>query len=153
MKKAILNCLFLFTCLSIYGQKIQNKIEFENFYQKSISPIIHRDTTRLSEVILFPVSGVWAVHFGMGNPEKEWQQQEFFKNINSFITERVKRELINLKFEDLEYNDKLGFTELVVSIDTSDYPSGNNEVQESSLIFFFKLQDNVWKLHSVGIAG
>lgn len=118
MKKAILNSLFLFTSLSIYGQKIQNKIDFDNFYQKSISPIINRETTLLSEVIVFLVSSVWAMHFGMENPEKEWQQQEFFKNINSFITERVKRELINLKFEDLEYNDMLGFTELVVSLDT-----------------------------------
>lgn len=153
MKKITSIALLILFSGTFYGQKLNNQEDFEKFYEESLLPIINRDTLALEDVIEFPVSGIWAMHFGFGEPDDNWNKADFNEKINLFITDRIIAELKKVRFENIEYNELLGFTEIVISIDTSNFDKEREMVNESSLIFFFKNILGKWKLHSVGIVG
>lgn len=151
--KITLTILILFIGFSAYSQSKIESTELKEFWNQKVLPVIDKDTSKLTDIIEFPVSGLWGFYFGYGKPDEKISKEDFYENIDLLIPQELREYLQNQSYQDIEITNESGFTELIVTFGKSNYDPKMGEYDESALLFFYKKVDGVWKLWSVTIVG
>lgn len=135
------------------AQNQPDTTELITFWETQVTYLINKDTTGLSQTIDYPVTGLWAMFFALGEPQKQWGKDEFFGMLDSLLPRPIITSLKNQTYRDVEIHIIDGVTELWVLANKGIEVSDDCDDCETALYFCYSKLGGVWKLWSVQIVG
>ena len=152
-KVSLLTIVLITSISSLIGQSMPDSAELKMFWDTQIAQIISKDSVQLNNSIQFPVSGLWAMFLGFGEPTDKWGEEKFFSNIDILIPPELISNLESQSYKNIEIINELGFTELLITYERNTMPMENGEVDEGAMLFCYKQINGIWKLWSIQIVG